>query len=120
FVLSAGYYDAYYARAQKVRRLIRDETLRMMKECDFILTPTTTGTAFKLGQKSNDPIAMYLEDIFTVQAPLAGIPGISLPLGKKSNGMPFGIQLMSDMFSEHRLLSFSRWMTEKFSIPSKG
>lgn len=112
FVLSAGYYDAYYVRAQRVRRLIAEETRNMLRSCNFILTPTTTSTAFKLGAKSNDPIAMYLEDIFTVQAPLAGIPGISLPLGLTQAGMPFGIQLMSDLFTEHALLSFSDWMME--------
>ena len=85
FVLSAGYYDAYYSKAQKVRRLIQDKTFEILSEYDFILTPTTPHTAFKIGSHGNDPIAMYLEDIFTVQANLAGVPGVSIPLFTHSN-----------------------------------
>jgi aspartyl-tRNA(Asn)/glutamyl-tRNA(Gln) amidotransferase subunit A len=107
FVLSAGYYDAYYSKAQKVRRLIQEKTLEILSEYDFIITPTTPHTAFEIGSKGSDPVAMYLEDIFTVQANLAGIPGISLPLFEHSNGMPFGLQIMADKFEEGKLLSFS-------------
>jgi aspartyl-tRNA(Asn)/glutamyl-tRNA(Gln) amidotransferase subunit A len=107
FVLSAGYYDAYYSKAQKVRRLIQDKTLEILANYDFILTPTTPHTAFEIGSKGNDPVAMYLEDIFTVQANLAGIPGISLPLFSHSNGMPFGLQVMANKFEEAKLLSFA-------------
>jgi len=85
FVLSAGYYDAYYSKAQKVRRLIQDKTFEILSEYDFILTPTTPHTAFKIGSHGNDPIAMYLEDILTVQANLAGVPGVSIPLFTHSN-----------------------------------
>lgn len=107
FVLSAGYYDAYYGTAQKVRRLIQDATRSAFSEADVILTPTAASTAFRMGEKTADPVSMYLSDIFTVQAPLAGIPAISLPVGRHSNGLPFGIQLMADKFREDQLLSLS-------------
>lgn len=108
FILSAGYYDAYYIKGQKVRRLIRDATLRVLEDFDFILTPTTPGTAFKLGEKTADPIVMYLSDIFNVQASLAGIPAISIPLDTHSNGLPYGLQIMGKDFSEDEMLSFAR------------
>lgn len=110
FVLSSGYYDAYYGRAQQVRRLLKDKTEEVFKNNDFILLPTSTNEAFKLGENTKDPIAMYLEDIFTVQANLVGIPAISLPLGQKKSGLPFGIQLMGKMFGEKELLSFSKYL----------
>lgn len=112
FVLSAGYYDAYYSKAQKMRRLIVEETEKILDTYDFIIMPTTPGTAFNIGQKSKDNIAMYLEDIYTVQANLTGLPAISLPLGKHSNGLPFGIQCMGKMFSEAELLSFSKYLNQ--------
>jgi aspartyl-tRNA(Asn)/glutamyl-tRNA(Gln) amidotransferase subunit A len=108
YVLSAGYYDAYYSKAQKVRRILRDKTKAIFSEYDFILSPTTTNSSFKIGEKSNDPIEMYLEDIFTVQANLVGMPAISLPIGNTSNKMPFGLQLMADAFEEEKLLDISR------------
>jgi aspartyl-tRNA(Asn)/glutamyl-tRNA(Gln) amidotransferase subunit A len=114
FVLSAGYYDAYYTKGLKTRQLIRKQTLDILKQYDFIFTPTTPSTAFEFGKKSDDPVAMYLEDIFTVQANLAGIPAISLPMGKHSNGLPFGVQLMSAPFTEHDLLSFSAHLVENY------
>jgi aspartyl-tRNA(Asn)/glutamyl-tRNA(Gln) amidotransferase subunit A len=107
FVLSEGYYDAYYSKAQKVRRMIQDKTREIFQKHEFILLPTTPGTAFHFGANSADPIQMYLEDIFTVHANHAGIPAISLPLGKHSNGMPFGVQLMARHFEEAALLRFS-------------
>lgn len=107
FVLSAGYYDAYYAKGQKVRRVIHEKTREIFKSYDFILTPSTPGTAFEFGKNSADPIKMYLEDIFTVQAPLAGIPAISVPCGIHSNGMPIGLQLMTDYFEEGKLLNLA-------------
>jgi aspartyl-tRNA(Asn)/glutamyl-tRNA(Gln) amidotransferase subunit A len=109
-VLSSGYYDAYYGRGQQVRRIIRDNTLQKLEEFDFIILPTSSNEAFSLGANTKDPIAMYLEDIFTVQANLVGIPAISLPMGTKSTGMPFGIQLMGGMFKEKDLLAFSQYM----------
>ncbi len=110
FVLSSGYYDAYYGKAQQVRRVIHDKTMKVLEEYDFILTPTSTNEAFALGENTKDPIAMYLEDIFTVQANLAGVPAISLPLGRKQSGLPFGIQLMGRKFEEQELLAFSQKM----------
>jgi len=115
FVLSSGYYDAYYSKAQRTRRLIIDKTNDILNSFDFILLPTTPSTAFKIGQKTKDPIAMYLEDIYTVQANITGLPAISLPLGKHSNGMPFGVQFMSKKFSENNLLKFSKELMEKFN-----
>jgi aspartyl-tRNA(Asn)/glutamyl-tRNA(Gln) amidotransferase subunit A len=112
FVLSSGYYDAYYTQAQKVRRLIRDATSDIFKMADFIIMPCTPGTAFPIGALSKDPVQMYLQDIFTVHANMAGIPAINLPLGVHSNGMPFGIQVCAPPFHEQKLLSFaSRLMT---------
>lgn len=112
FVLSAGYYDAYYAKGQKVRRLIQQKTLEILSKYDFILTPTTPGTAFEFGKNSADPIKMYLEDIFTVQAPIAGVPAISVPCGIHSNGLPMGIQLMAGYFEEAKLYD----MAEKLEM----
>jgi len=115
FVLSAGYYDAYYSKAQKVRRLIQNQTLDILKDHDFILTPTTPSVAFKIGEKLNDPIVMYLEDIFTVQASLTGFPAISLPLFRNSQGLPFGTQLLSGPFKEEDLFSFSKYLEENMN-----
>jgi aspartyl-tRNA(Asn)/glutamyl-tRNA(Gln) amidotransferase subunit A len=108
YVLSAGYYDAYYSQGQKVRRLLRNKTNELLENNDFILLPTTPHTAFDIGKQVADPIKMYLEDIYTVQANLTGLPAISLPLGKHSNGMPFGIQLMGKSFKEDDLLAFAK------------
>jgi aspartyl-tRNA(Asn)/glutamyl-tRNA(Gln) amidotransferase subunit A len=112
FVLSAGYYDAYYAKAQKVRRLLQDKTKEILNSHDFILLPTTPKTAFVSGEIS-DPVTMYLEDIFTVQANLTGYPAISLPVATHSNGLPFGIQIMASKFKEKDLLAFSEYIMEK-------
>lgn len=100
FVLSTGYYDAYYSKGQKVRQLIKSATDAILAESDFIISPTTPHPAFKTGEKADDPIALYLEDIFTVQANLAGNPAISVPLGKTAVGLPFGIQLTAGSFKE--------------------
>lgn len=110
FVLSAGYYDAYYARGQKVRRVFTDKINEILADYDLILLPTTPGTAFKFGQNDLDPIKMYLEDIFTVTAPITGLPAISLPTGTHSNGLPFGIQLMARKYDELTLLAFSDYL----------
>jgi aspartyl-tRNA(Asn)/glutamyl-tRNA(Gln) amidotransferase subunit A len=107
FVLSHGYYDAYYTRGQKVRRVIQNKTNEIFADHDFVILPTTPCTAFEIGKNSGDPITMYLQDIFTVHANLAGNPAISLPLGQHSNGLPFGIQVMGNHFDEAVLLSFS-------------
>ena len=110
FVLSSGYYDAYYSKAQKVRRIIQDKTNKILSQYDFILLPTTPDVAFEAGKNAEDPIKMYLEDIFTVQAPLAGLPAISLPMGINENGLPFGLQLIGKKFSESKMLAFSRYL----------
>ena len=107
FVLSSGYHDAYFTKAQKIRRLIKENTNEMFQRYDFVISPTTPHTAFNIGQDHKDPTTMYLEDIFTVQANLSGNPAISLPLGKHSNGLPIGLHIMADNFKEADLLSFS-------------
>jgi len=112
FVLSTGYYDAYFAKAQKVRRKLVEKTELVFSEFDFLLMPTSPSVAFKIGEKTDDPIAMYLADIYTVFANLTGIPGISLPLFKHSNGMPFGLQLMAKQFNELSLLQASQRLME--------
>ena len=112
FVLSTGYYDAYFTKAQKVRRKLVEKTALVFSEYDFILMPTSPSVAFKIGEKSDDPIAMYLADIYTVFANLTGIPGISLPLFKHSNGLPFGVQLMSKQFNELSLLQASQQLKD--------
>lgn len=100
YVLSAGYYDAYYKKAQQVRRLLKNDFDAAFKKCDLILSPTTPTTAFNIGENSNDPLAMYLQDIYTVSANLAGICGINIPLGNHSNGLPMGLQLQANAFDE--------------------
>jgi aspartyl-tRNA(Asn)/glutamyl-tRNA(Gln) amidotransferase subunit A len=107
FVLSAGYYDAYYNKGQKVRKLLQQKTFEILKNYDFIVTPSTPGTAFEFGKNSADPIKMYLEDIFTVQANIAGVPAISVPCGNHSNGLPMGIQIMADYFEEGKLFDLA-------------
>ncbi|MFT3933061.1 MAG: Asp-tRNA(Asn)/Glu-tRNA(Gln) amidotransferase subunit GatA [Chitinophagaceae bacterium] len=104
FVLSAGYFDAYYTQAQKVRKKLLDKTQEIFNNFDVILLPTVPSTAFKIGEKTDDPIAMYLADIYTVYANLVGIPAISIPLFKHSNGLPYGLQAMTNQFSELSLL----------------
>ncbi len=108
FVLSAGYYDAYYSKAQKVRRLIRDRTNQILEEYDFIMLPTAPTPAFNIGEESDDPVVNYLADIFTVQASLAGIPAISIPAGNNSAGLPLGMQFLGRRFGEADLLAFSK------------
>ncbi len=104
YVLSSGYYDAYYLQAQKIRRLIRDDFQQAFDEVDFILGPTTPTTAFKLNEHKDDPVSMYLSDIYTVSANLAGLPGISIPAGF-SDGLPVGMQLLGNYFQEAGLLN---------------
>jgi len=103
YVLSAGYYDAYYIKAQKVRRLIRDDFTKAFEKCDAILTPTAPSTAFAIDEKQDDPIQMYLNDVFTVPVNLAGLPGISVPVGLGADGLPLGLQLISRAFDEMTL-----------------
>ncbi|QIP17161.1 Asp-tRNA(Asn)/Glu-tRNA(Gln) amidotransferase subunit GatA [Spirosoma aureum] len=109
FALSASYYDAYYTKAQQVRRLIRQETERVFEQYDFLLSPTTPTAAFRLGEKTGDPLQMYLADIFTVQANVVGYPAISIPNGTDA-GLPIGIQLMAPPFAEGALVALAREM----------
>ncbi len=113
FVLSEGYYDDYYQKALKVRDLVCQESVKIFEEFDFIITPTTPDVAFKLEEKRDDPVELYLEDIYTVYANLAGLPAISLPLGKDENELPFGIQIMAAKNADEKLLQFSTYFLQK-------
>jgi aspartyl-tRNA(Asn)/glutamyl-tRNA(Gln) amidotransferase subunit A len=103
YVLSAGYYDAYYLKAQKIRRLIAQDFTEAFKQCDVIMGPAAPGTAFKVGEKTADPVSMYLEDLYTIAVNLAGLPGMSIPAGF-SNGLPVGLQIIGNYFDEARML----------------
>jgi len=103
YVLSAGYYDAYYLKAQQIRRLIAQDFTQAFKQCDVIMGPTAPSTAFKAGEKADDPVAMYLQDVYTIATNLAGLPGMSIPAGF-SNGLPVGLQIMGNYFDEARML----------------
>lgn len=116
FVLSASYYDAYYTKAQKVRRLIKEKTDELLSRFDFLILPTAPTTAFNIGENSANPLAMYLADIFTVQASLAGVPAISVPVGTDSNNLPIGMQLIARSFEEQELLAFSSYLTDKILV----
>ena len=105
YVLSAGYYDAYYLKAQKLRRLIAQDFTDAFKQCDVIMGPTTPTTAFNLGEKSDDPVSMYLSDIYTIAVNLAGLPGMSIPVGFGANGRPVGMQIIGNYFSEAKMLN---------------
>jgi len=107
FVLSASYYDAYYTKAQKVRRIIREKTKDLLKKYDFIIMPITPTTAFKLGEHTDNPLEMYLADLFSVQANVAGVPAIAIPCGEDKQGLPIGFQIIADDFEESKLLHFS-------------
>lgn len=107
FVLSTGYYDAYFTKAQQVRKLLIDKTELIFRDFDFIFLPTSPSVAFEFGEKIEDPVAMYLADIYTVYANLVGIPAISVPLFKHSSGLPFGLQVLANRFDELSLLRIS-------------
>ncbi len=115
YVLSSGYYDAYYLKAQKVRKLIKNDFDKCFKNIDAILTPSTPSSAFKVGEKTNDPISMYLNDIFTVPANLAGIPAISIPAGQDNHGRPLGLQLISKALEEQKILNIAFAMEKNIS-----
>ena len=106
FVLSSGYYDAFYGKAQQARRLIIEKTAEIFKNFDFILMPTAPGPAWPIGESLDDPIAMYLADIFTVHANLTGIPAISIPVQPTEDGLPLGIQFFADKEKDSSLLGF--------------
>ena len=112
FVLSEGYYDAYVTQAQKIRNILIDKTNAIFSQVDAIISPVSPTTAFKFNQNNTDPVEMFLADIFTVYANLTGIPAISIPLFKHSNGMPFGVQLMASHTNELILLQLSKKLIE--------
>lgn len=114
YVLSSGYYDAYYLKGQKVRRLIKEDFKKAFGKVDFIITPTTPTTAFKLGEKTSDPLEMYLNDIYTTSANLAGNPAISVPAGNDSHGLPVGIQIIGDDFNEAGILALGSYIMRKY------
>jgi aspartyl-tRNA(Asn)/glutamyl-tRNA(Gln) amidotransferase subunit A len=119
YVLSSGYYDAYYAKAQKVRALVKGDYQKAFSQCDAIVTPTSPSVAFKLGEKSDDPLAMYLNDVYTVSANLAGIPGISVPCGISAEGLPIGFQLAGNFWSEASLLNLAAFYSGQFPVEAK-
>ena len=116
YVLSSGYYDAYYLKAQKVRKLIKNDFDDAYKKVDAILTPSTPSSAFKIGEKTNDPVSMYLNDIFTVPVNLAGLPGISIPAGHDAKGYPLGLQIIGKAFDEQNILNIAYAMEEKINF----
>ena len=119
YVLSSGYYDAYYLKAQKVRKLIKNDFDDAYKKVDAILTPSTPSAAFKIGEKSNDPVSMYLNDIFTVPVNLAGLPAISIPAGVDAKGYPLGLQIIGKAFDEQNILNIAYAMEEKIQFKNK-
>jgi aspartyl-tRNA(Asn)/glutamyl-tRNA(Gln) amidotransferase subunit A len=119
YVLSSGYYDAYYSKAQKVRALIKRDYANAFAKCDAILTPTSPSVAFRFGERSEDPIAMYLSDIYTVSANLAGVPGISVPCGLSSEGLPIGLQLQGNFWGEDLLLNLSNVFEKENPLDKK-
>ena len=119
YVLSSGYYDAYYLKAQKVRKLIKNDFDEVYKKVDAILTPSTPSSAFKIGEKTNDPVSMYLNDIFTVPVNLAGLPAISIPAGVDAKGYPLGLQIIGKTFDEQNILNIAYAMEEKIAFKNK-
>ena len=119
YVLSSGYYDAYYLKAQKVRKLIKNDFDEAYKQVDAILTPSTPSSAFKIGEKKDDPVSMYLNDIFTVPVNLAGLPAISIPAGHDAAGYPLGLQIIGKAFKEQEILDVAYAMEEKIDFKNK-
>ena len=119
YVLSSGYYDAYYLKAQKVRKLIKNDFDEAYKKVDAILTPSTPSSAFKIGEKKDDPVSMYLNDIFTVPVNLAGLPAMSIPAGHDANGYPLGLQIIGKAFDEQGILNISYAMEDKINFKNK-
>jgi aspartyl-tRNA(Asn)/glutamyl-tRNA(Gln) amidotransferase subunit A len=116
YVLSSGYYDAYYSKAQRVRAMVKSDYMSAFESCDAILTPTSPSVAFKIGEKSGDPLAMYLSDIYTVSANLAGIPAISIPCGVSSEKLPIGLQLIGNHWSEALILNLGHAYETAFPL----
>ena len=119
YVLSSGYYDAYYLKAQKVRKLIKNDFDEVYKKVDAILTPSTPSSAFAIGEKSNDPVSMYLNDIFTVPINLAGLPAISIPGGHDSKGYPLGLQIIGKTFDEQNIINIAYSMENQINFKNQ-
>jgi aspartyl-tRNA(Asn)/glutamyl-tRNA(Gln) amidotransferase subunit A len=112
FVLSSGYFDAYFTKAQQVRQLLKEQTALIFKDFDFIIAPNSTSPAYKKGEPSQDPVAIYMGDIFTVFANLTGLPSVSLPVFKHSSNLPFGLQVLSSPHNEVSLQRFSHQLMQ--------
>ena len=119
YVLSSGYYDAYYKKAQQVRTLVKQEFEKCFNKYDVILTPTSPTVAFEFGSKSNNPLEMYMADICTVSINIAGVPAISIPCGVDSNGMPVGLQLIGNNFAEETILNAAYTFEQQFKFREK-
>jgi len=119
YALSAGYYDQFYIKALKVRRLIKDDFQEAFKKCDVIAGPTMAGTAFKIGEKVDDPLQMYMTDLLTCPVNLAGIPAISIPCGYDNNGLPIGFQVIGDYFEEGQILNVAYQLEQELNIYRK-
>ena len=123
YALSSGYYDAYYKKAQQVRRLVKNDFDNAFSKVDVLVSPTCPYTAFDIGSKVQDPLSMYLTDIATITANLAGIPALNLPVGLDSNGMPIGVQLLANSLNETKLLNLAFMLEDvvqfKYDTPSK-
>ena len=119
YALSSGYYDAYYIKAQKVRRLISEDFMKAYEKCDVLLTPTAPSAAFAIGENEEDPIKMYLNDVFTVPASLAGLPGMSVPAGLDSKGLPLGLQILGRPWDEEMVLRVGHFMEQAANFTAK-
>jgi aspartyl-tRNA(Asn)/glutamyl-tRNA(Gln) amidotransferase subunit A len=119
YVLSAGFYDAYFTKAQRVRALIKQDFRKAFEQCDLILTPTAPSAAFGLGEKSDDPIAMYLNDVFAVPASLAGLPAMSVPGGLDGQGLPLGLHLIGNELDEQGVLNAGLAIEERANFTAK-
>ncbi|MFT6829185.1 MAG: aspartyl-tRNA(Asn)/glutamyl-tRNA(Gln) amidotransferase subunit A, partial [Roseivirga sp.] len=115
FVLSADYYDAYFTKAQKARKLIKEATEKILSEFDFIVIPTTPTTAFKLAMSTKNPIEKYMADLYTVQASVTGLPAISIPIGVDKENMPIGMQIIAAAFKERKLFAFSNLINSQLN-----
>jgi aspartyl-tRNA(Asn)/glutamyl-tRNA(Gln) amidotransferase subunit A len=119
FALSSGYYDAYYKKASQVRRIILNDFLKAFSECDAIICPVTTSTAFKIGERIKDTISMYYNDIFTTSTNLAGLPGMSIPGGLSKDGLPIGVQIMAPHYKEQTIFNISQSLENNLKLDLK-
>jgi aspartyl-tRNA(Asn)/glutamyl-tRNA(Gln) amidotransferase subunit A len=119
YALSSGYYDAYYLKALKVRNLIRGDFTTAFEKVDCLMMPVSPSTAFKVGEKTTDPLQMYLEDIYTISANLAGVPGISIPAGFDSKGLPIGLQILAENFAEEKIMRIARMYEKQTDFRTK-